>query len=405
MNGGNPEGGTPASSPQAPTAMPVTPRVSPGGMESIGTPFKPDVAPLASAEIGIPSVGEIQAGSPVSEVRANQLADTMQDALDQKTPEQGFQVLAHPDLPKPPSEPLDQGTASFGSEAVAAQPAQTGAENTSPSRDLGSDQSTTAPEPVAPKQQETREEAPEVKGAPEITGAAGEAGATPPEETREEAPTEEPIKVPAKVATDSGYRKLYAEVHARMKQEEGKDPDPARVDRQALSEYYQNWAKNQIDQGLLTDEVKQDPAYQRALEQVKSEAQQGNEQLDDATLSQRALARYQEEKERLEEQTPQAPTAEHVDPTQQRIQELEGEYEQVATQLKKVIERLEVTQKQLQNVTELLHQKILHDLEQDPEKKKSIWQTMLELAKAIGISLVIETAQVTQQTTQQELQR
>lgn len=221
-------------------------------------------------------------------------------------------------------------------------------------------------------------------------------------EAEAHAPTQEVPKIPERVANDPVFRQTYGELFA--KEVQGGEADAAKIDAkitpQAVSEYYDTWAKTQIEKGL-PEAIKNDPLYQQELGKALTTAQEKGEPLDSNKLSQEALAKYQQEKD-LQAEKALEPGVEQIKTTEQRLRDLEDRM----SVLEKVGQRTELDQLTLSMRDILPAIKVLLEAEQkreqDPKKKESLLNLLLKIVGLLAAAALVEGGkQAEQEVTRQ----
>jgi len=202
-------------------------------------------------------------------------------------------------------------------------------------------------------------------------------------------PTKSPT-IPDKATSDPEYKKTWEDLYAQAGVG-GKEVDIAAIDKQALSSYYDKFAKTQLELGL-PQEIARDPLYSQKLGEAMTEAKNKGEPLDGNKLSQEALARYQREKDLQDEKKAEEPQVEKPSESEARLKSLEDKIGKLSA------ENAELKQ----NMTELTSamRKILPMIltlvqaeqarEQDPKKKEGLMKTLLTLVAVMALSVFTE---------------
>jgi len=206
-------------------------------------------------------------------------------------------------------------------------------------------------------------------------------------ETEAQVPTQEVPKVPGKFASDPEYIRIVGEHYHEVKQQGGEinRAKIAEITEQSISEYYDNWAKDQVEKGL-PEETKSDPLYQQKLGEVVTNAQDRGEPLDANKLSQEALSTYQQEKD-LQAEKAAEPQAEQLT-TDQRL-------EDVAQRLSALLEN---NREKLDSATvnvsakdlALLLKALAEAKEPNQKKKENKLMLLLKLLGLLGLAAVAE---------------
>jgi hypothetical protein len=223
-------------------------------------------------------------------------------------------------------------------------------------------------------------------------------------------PAESPI-VPGKVANNPEFKKTWGDLYAQAGVG-GKEVNVAAIDKQALSDYYDKSAKIQFEQGL-SDEVKNDPLYQRELGKTTAKAQEKGEPLDGKKLSQEALAKFQYEKDLQDEKPEESKESEedrlgekNEEKTGPQGKETTGTEEKELTTDEKVKNIIEGFNKLLENkdiesakvtlpAKDLLSLLKAYAEANEPDaKKKEARLTLLQKFIAVIANIVLETTKV-----------
>ncbi len=203
----------------------------------------------------------------------------------------------------------------------------------------------------------------------------------------------QPIEVSSSM-TDSGMdQRAIDAVNQRIAElkAQGKDPDfferKAIYDEEAgklsvLSETgdqapvaQEEQAVTQTDAGI-TDEIKNDPGFQKKLVEEQTAARERGEPIDEKELSQRALDKFNQDKQVEQSQ---------LTPEQQKIQQLENKIQALTEQNELLLEKINELGKFMQELGEWAK-----GHEQDPKKKESLIVLLAKIAAIIVLGSVIE---------------
>ncbi|GEM_PF-5448498 len=184
--------------------------------------------------------------------------------------------------------------------------------------------------------------------------------------------TEKPL-VPPKVAASEDFRKLFGDRCIKAGKD-GEAVDLPKFEQEALTQYYQEQAKQQVEGGIPA-EVLNDSLYQkRVSEAIESAKQRGETTVDIKQIQQEALAKYSQAKDAETEQASLATDA------QQRL----GAVEQ---QLKQLTDASKFSPEQLQKINEAL-QKLMNKKEEKPltpeEERNALWEIIQFLLDLVG---------------------
>ena len=133
----------------------------------------------------------------------------------------------------------------------------------------------------------------------------------------------------------------------------------------------------------ITDEIKNDPLFQKKLEEERVAAQARGEEIDEQKLSQEALAKYSQDKQAEQPQ---------LTPEQQKIQQLEEKINGLVAEneeLKNNIAQINEALGEMKDILMLLTQ-TMAEKEQDPKKKESLLALLIKIAAIIVVGSVIE---------------
>ncbi len=203
---------------------------------------------------------------------------------------------------------------------------------------------------------------------------------SPSAEAEQANPTADVSKIPGRVANDPEFKQRWGDIYAQAKQQGG-EIDVEKIDKQALDEYYANFASTQLEQGI-PDEIKNDELFQQKLGEAVLYAQKTGETFDQNTISKDALAKYKREKDLQEEQTAAKSSEQsQLAPEQQRIQQLEK-------QIAQLNESLLTLKSSVEELTKMMIEK-----ETDPKKKEGLLKLLARIAAIVVVSAVIEGGQ------------
>ena len=103
------------------------------------------------------------------------------------------------------------------------------------------------------------------------------------------------VEIPGKLTNDPDFKRTWGDLYSDAKKQH-KDINISEIDQQALSKYYDKWARSQVEKGL-PPEIKENPLYLQKLGQEVIGAADKGETLDTVKLSAKALIEYQRAKD------------------------------------------------------------------------------------------------------------
>ena len=133
----------------------------------------------------------------------------------------------------------------------------------------------------------------------------------------------------------------------------------------------------------ISEEIRDDPLFQQKLEEERAAVQKTGELIDEKELSQRALDKFNQDKQTEQSQ---------LTPEQQRIQQLEQKINGLVAEnveLKNNIAQINESLGEMKGVLTLLTQ-TMAEKEQDPKKKESLLVMLAKIAAIIVAGTVIE---------------
>ena len=207
-------------------------------------------------------------------------------------------------------------------------------------------------------------------------------------EMGEKLPAGESPIIPGKVANDPEFQKTLGGLYAQAGKE-GEEIDAATIDKineQALSDYYNESAKAQLEKGL-PEEIKNDPLYNQKLGEATAKAQENGESLDGNKLSQEALANYKKEKDLQGEKTAESKTEQLT--TDQQLEKVQQRIAAILEHNKDKLETAMVTVSAKDLV--LLLKALSEAKEPDQKKKESKFMLLLKLLGVLVLSGITET--------------
>lgn len=200
-------------------------------------------------------------------------------------------------------------------------------------------------------------------------------------ETEAQTPQEAP-KIPEKLANDPEYEKAFGKYYAEALQKgEVTDANLKQIKEKAVSEYYSNSAKKDLENGIKSDV--NDKLYKEKLGEATNEAISRGETLDPKRLSQEALAKYRQAKDLQDEK--------QAEPQAEQNQQLERQIRDLATRNAELTSSLEKTNQRLAELTNLTQEIVKYLKEEDEKNKKNLLRIILEIAAVVAVSTVAET--------------
>jgi hypothetical protein len=209
------------------------------------------------------------------------------------------------------------------------------------------------------------------------------------QETENTPSAKESTEIPEKVVNSTEFKRAWGDAYEKAKAS-GNEIDYNALDQQALSNYYENSAKSQLEKGLPESTVN-DPLYQQKLGEAMTRAQKNGEPLDASKLSQEALVKFQKEKDLQTEEVADSKTEKLT--TDQQLQEAEQKiaaiFENNGEKLESVM--VSVSAKDLA----LLLKGTLPEKEASPKKKENLLSLILKIIGIMAASLISDVAKGT----------